>query len=215
MSTFGYIATRGLVPTGFSVGGVDLSASSVDDSFNSVTTVLSGLLNDEWILVAGFLTNAVNNGWFQVDTDSTATKIKQVMDTPVNLVTEAAGDSVTIVGYYRGLNESYTLETAAHTVTPSDSPVISATPALDGTTETIYKRNDKQWRILTDFISEADWPQWREFMQSVHGGEAFTFDAFGTIASPDDPVSVQLVGTPQYSNPYSKVMQISMLVKVL
>jgi len=215
MTAITYVAKRGFEESGFSANGTDISASSADDSFNATATDLSGVVDDEWILVSGFSINDVNNGWFQADGASTTTKILEVNDPVVNLITEAAGDAVTITGYKRGLNESYEIETEAHILTPQDTPIAKQAMALDGTPETLFTRNDATWEVNTDFILESAWLQWREFIRSVSGGEIFTFDAYGSIASPDNPISVMLVGTPRYSNPYGKVMQLSMRVREL
>jgi len=210
MTAFVYTATRSLEKTSFNVTGTDISVDSTDDSFNATTTSLLGVLNNEWIDVNGFSTNAVNNGWFQVNGDSIATKIIEDSFTP--LVTEAVGDIVTIQGYKRGLNQSYSIQTSSHDLTPSDRPVINSRTSLDGKVETIFSRIDAGWNILTDFISESSWNQWLEFMRSVSGGEPFSFDAFGSIASPDNPIQVRMDGRPSYSNPYARTMQIRMRV---
>lgn len=79
MSVVTYTALREFEPSlnAFAKNGVDISAAATDDSFNSSSTVLSGLNTDEWVLVSGFA-NAANNGWFQVKSGSTSTKILQV-----------------------------------------------------------------------------------------------------------------------------------------
>jgi len=71
-----YTALREIEPTGYSKSGVDISAAFADDSFNASSTVLTGLNADEWVLTSGF-TNG-NNGWFQVKSASTSTKILQL-----------------------------------------------------------------------------------------------------------------------------------------
>lgn len=67
-----YIAKREIEPTGFSKTGTDFTALGSDDSFDAVTTNLSGLLIDQWLQAAGFVRNA---GWFQVKSNSTSAKI--------------------------------------------------------------------------------------------------------------------------------------------
>ena len=68
----------------------DISASSVDNSFNDSTSGFSGLTDGDIILVKGF-TEFQNNGQFIVQS-MTSAKIIVYED----LVTESAGDSVTI-----------------------------------------------------------------------------------------------------------------------
>lgn len=211
MATFNYTAVRGLVKTSLLAVGSDISAALGDLSFNATTTNLSGAADNSWLDVSGF-TNAANNGVMQVNGNSTTTKIIQDTNT---LVTEAAGNVVTIQGYVRGVGESYTLETAAHNIVPADRPVVKRAQSLDGTSENIFTRNDEMWNITTDFIDADDFPQWREFLKSIHAGEPFTFDPYGTIATPVDPVSVEIMGTPSYANPFKLTMQITMRVRVL
>lgn len=38
-------------------------------------------------------------------------------------------------------------------------------------------------------VHKDDLPKWREFKSSTAAGETFTFDAFGSEASPDDPIT--------------------------
>jgi len=154
--------------------------------------------------------NAANNGFFQANGDSVAAKI--IQDTGA-LVDEDAGAEVTLQGYLRGLGVDYQLETQAHKVLIGEKPIVNTEFALDGTSESIYTRNDRFWQITTDFISEQDFFQWREFVQSVHGGETFILDPYGSILTPDKSIAVELDDAPKYSNPYSKVMQISMRVR--
>jgi len=64
--------------------------------------------------------------------------------------------------------------------------------AIGGDPETIYLRVDRSWDLLTVPFDRADLPQWEEFFASVEGGELFTFDAWGTVAVPDNPVTVEM-----------------------
>lgn len=69
-----------------------ISASTTDDSFNdSGSNFGTSIVEDDHIEVSGF-TESANNGTFLADDDSTTSKIK----VKANLVTEAAGDAVTI-----------------------------------------------------------------------------------------------------------------------
>src|SRR5689334_13157847 len=77
MASVTYTALREIEPTGYAKTAGDLAAAPADDSFTATTTVLTGLLADQWVLVAGFA-HADNNGWFQVLADSTASKVLQV-----------------------------------------------------------------------------------------------------------------------------------------
>lgn len=73
-----------------SFSGITLSASTTDDSFNDSASGLADFDGYAWINVSGF-TDSSNNGIFAVEA-VTAAKITVVE----NLVTEIAGDSVTV-----------------------------------------------------------------------------------------------------------------------
>jgi hypothetical protein len=195
MGAITYIALREFEPTGYAKTGTDISAAAGDDSFNATSTVLTGLLNDEWILVEGFA-NAANNGWFQANGNSTSTKIAQ--DTTTSLVTEAAGPMVTITGYRRGLDQTYTLEFYSERVDRSVQVKRSVQqPMGGGAPEVLTYRRETfvDVRILGPLgalLTETQILQWREFLASAEGGETFTFDRYGTVAVPVEPKSAIL-----------------------
>lgn len=190
MASIIYVALREFEPTGFSKTGTDISAAAGDDSFNATSTNLSGVLDNEWVLVSGFA-NAANNGWFQANGNSTSTKISQ--DTTTALVTEAAGPSVTIIGYKRGLNQSYAMdfgvERADRNVRTKRS---SHQPMGGGAPEVLNYRDEKYIQVSTGIVAETGLAQWREFLASVSGGETFTFDRYGTAAAPVEAKTVML-----------------------
>lgn len=47
--------------------------------------------------------------------------------------------------------------------------------------------------VTTVPITTATKDRWREFAASVGNGETFTFDAYGTKAAPDNPITVSMV----------------------
>lgn len=190
MPVITYTAKRDIETTGYSKSGTDISANGTNDTFNSVSTVLTGLANDEWVKVAGFA-NAANNGWFQANGASAATQITQ--DTSIALVTEAAGPSITLVGYKRGLNQQYSYEFQAQELTRSAEIARRQSKSLSGVVETLRYRREGFWQVELTPIPKADLPRWREILHSVDGGEGFTFDPYGTIAVPDKPLSCDLV----------------------
>lgn len=188
MSAITYTALREFEPTQTVVRS-DISVDALDDSFNAPAG-LAGFLDDEWILVSGFA-NAANNGWFQINGNSTATKILQ--DTSSALVTEAAGPSVTIKGYKRGLNQIYSLEFGVERADRAVSVVRNVRQPLGGgAPEVLTHRREPVIDVRTTVIPEAKLPQWREFLASVEGGETFTFDRYGTIAVPVEQKTVML-----------------------
>lgn len=165
-----------------------ISVVAADDSFNAAAG-LSGFLDNEWVYVSGFV-NAANNGWFQLNGNSTATKISQ--DTSTSLVDEGAGPIVTIQGYKRGLNQAYNLEFGVERADRAPETVRNRHVALGGARETILHRRDVFLDIRTGVIEEVNIKQWREFMASVEGGELFTFDRYGTVASPVEPKTASM-----------------------
>jgi hypothetical protein len=189
MSVITYIALRDLEPT-IVVTQDDISVSAVDDSFNAPAGLL-GFLDNEWILVSGF-SDPINNGWFQLNGNSTAAKILQDSTTP--LVTEAAGNDITIQGYKRGLNETYSME-AGLSVADRSVKVVknSKQPLGGGSPETLLHRREVFLDVRTTSLEEVVMGQWREFLASVEGGEPFTFDRYGSLVSPVEPKTVELV----------------------
>ena len=191
MARITYTAKREIEPsTVAQIISAGISVASADDSFNAAAG-LSGLLNDEWILVSGFA-NAVNNGWFQLSANSTSTKISQ--DTTTALVTEAAGPSITIKGYKRGFNQQYNIDNFLVEQANRNVKIIkNVQRALGGgQPEVLTHRRDVMIDVTTGLILETNIKQWREFLASVEGGELFTFDRYGTIAVPVEPLQVYL-----------------------
>ena len=191
MARITYIAKRDFEPsTVAQIFSAGISVSGTDDSFNAASG-LSGLINNEWILVSGF-NNAANNGWFQLSANSTSTKISQ--DTTTSLVTESSGVAVTIKGYKRGFGQSYDIDNFLVERADRNVKVVkNVQRALSGgQPEVLTHRRDVTFDITTGLILEADIKKWREFLASVEGGESFTLDRYGTVASPSEPLLVYL-----------------------
>lgn len=188
MSVITYSAKREIEKTGFFASGLDISADTVDDSYNSVSSDLSGVADDEWVNVAGF-SDPANNGWFQANGTSTITKI--IQDT-ADLVAEAAGNVVTVQGYKRGLGQAYEIEFGAERLDRRVDITRKQHRSIGGQTETLLHRNDVKWMCQTDILEQSDLPQWYEFIHSVEGGETFTFDPYGAVATPDESLPVIL-----------------------
>jgi len=150
-----YTALREFEPT-ISVAADDISVSGTDDSFNAPAGLL-GFLDTEWILVSGFA-NAVNNGWFQLDGNSTATKISQ--DTTTSLVTEAAGPDVMIQGYKRGINQQYSIEAGLQMADRSVKVARNSRQAIGGgAPEVLLYRREVFIDVRTTSIEEPYMPQ--------------------------------------------------------
>ena len=69
--------------------------------------------------------------------------------------------------------------------------------SLSGETESILLRSEKHYNCQTEaFLPGSALDEHIvEFLASVENSEIFTFDRFGTIAQPDNPVSCVLVST--------------------
>ena len=94
-------------------------------------------------------------------------------------------------------------------------PIIKAreSRALSGATETVLERIDYEYTFATvppqDSALQA---KFREFMASVAGGETFTIDPLGTEATPDNPITVQLIPN-TYSERREAVLYFSYLFR--
>ena len=64
---------------------------------------------------------------------------------------------------------------------------------FDGTIETILHYHKEVITVSTR-VDAAGVLQFREFMGSIAGGEAFIFDEFGTVAAPVDAVNCRVSG---------------------
>lgn len=188
MSVITYVALREMETDGYSKTGTDISVAHADNSFNSASTDLTGLADNDWILVSGF-SNAANNGWFQANGASVLHKITQ--DTTASLVTEAAGAAITITGYKRGYGQSYSLEFYTERGDRSVKVKRSlAQPMGGGAPEVMLYRREAYLDVtvlgaLGALLTDTQILQYREFLASVEGGEVFTFDQYGTVAVPD------------------------------
>ena len=91
---------------------------------------------------------------------------------------------------------SYSIEFSAEQLTPIFTPSANENRSLGGTTETTFNRLDESWAVSAAFQAQSTYDDWREFFSSVAGGESFTFDAYGTVASPDNAQTVIMEGAP-------------------
>jgi hypothetical protein len=196
MSIITYAAKRNIEKNNFLATGADLSVSDTDNSINSTSTDLSGILAGEWIYVEGF-TETDNNGWLQILSASTTNKI--IIDSAFVLVTEAAGDSINIIGYKRGMGELYQLEFFNRNITPRVNHVKRESISIGGIRRSIIHRTDYMYNVsllpnpnvLSDYYR-----QWMEFIYSVSASEVFQFDENGTIAVPITDFNCTMEGSP-------------------
>ena len=193
MTVLNYTAKNKIVTTGFNVSGaVDISLLASDDSINSATTDLSGLLADQWVHLTG---TAVDDGWHQLLLDSTANKIT----TKSTLTDETAGSAISITGYFHGLGEVYDLEFRSNVLNQSFNNIINNAESLSGLVETLFFREIELWQIATIELTDAEMLYWLEFLASVRAGESFSLDVYGTVAVPDNLIQCRLDGDPGIS----------------
>lgn len=199
MSSLTYTAKRNFVLEGLDVSGTDISIVATDDTFNSTSTDLSGMVSGDWILVSG---SAVDDGWHQLSANSTTTKIT----TSSALTIESSGSLISIVGYKHGLDESYDLDFDAQNLDQSYDAKTKTSESLSGIVETLFLSEIKYWDIVTMPMSENTLLYWVEFIGSVRAGEPFSFDPYGSIASPSGVVSSILQGNPTISRVESSLL---------
>lgn len=196
MSIITYAAKRNIEKNDFLATGTDISVSDVDNSINSTTTDLSGILAGEWVYVVNF-DETDNNGWLQVLSASTSTKI--IIDSAFVLVTEAAGNSINIIGYKRGMGELYQLEFFNRNITPRVKHIKRGSISIGGIRRSVLHRTDYMYNVSllpnTNILADY-YRQWMEFIYSVSASESFQFDENGTIAIPVNDFDCVMEGSP-------------------
>ncbi len=67
--------------------------------------------------------------------------------------------------------------------------------SLSGAVESLLFRSEKHYRCQTGLIEPRSLDELRiiEFLASVENAEPFTFDRYGTVAQPDNPVTCLMV----------------------
>lgn len=99
-----------------------------------------------------------------------------------------------ISGHSAGIDYSLTFD--AQQYDTELVPKVAQSIAIDGTTQTDFKRLDEVYDIDTDLFASSLVDDWLEFLASVAGGETFTFDATSSNpAAPGTPLSVIIEGT--------------------
>ena len=117
-----------------------------------------------------------------LSTALTATQVKTIYDAEKHMF--KANSVFTQVG------EDYSLDVDMPVVNRSEKSISNKTISLGGNQETVFQRSDVMHNITIGPTHKNGMPELRTFLQSVNAGETFTFDPYGTVASPDDPISV-------------------------
>lgn len=95
-----------------------------------------------------------------------------------------------ITGHTAGTE--YSLDVDMTDIDPGDETESDEHVALDGSTETVFNRIDEIWGFTTIPLDIAAMAEVREFLNSHVSGEPFTIDPYGTVAAPDNPITVKL-----------------------
>ncbi len=76
-------------------------------------------------------------------------------------------------------------------------PVAKRNTSLSGAVESLLFRSEQSFRCQTALLEPRSLVESRvvEFLASVENSETFTFDRYGSIAQPDNPVSAIMVST--------------------
>ncbi len=188
MTAVTYTALRSITRTSFSASA-KTDISTTVSTFSSVAGDLLGANSGEWVLVSGFA-NSTNDGWHQLSTNSTTTTITVTS----TLVVEAAGNSVTILGYLRGLEQIYSIDLRVKSMAKKRVVSKAVSKSLDGSTESQLNFSKNAYAIDTSSLTGSIYDQFIEFLDSCENGEAFSFDKDGTVASPSTIISAKITG---------------------
>jgi len=94
------------------------------------------------------------------------------------------------------VSTAYSIEFDSLLLQPGFNGDSVAKRSIGGSTETVFKRFDETWDFTASNQAESLFNDWVEFFASVAGGESFTLDAYGSIATPDNVQTVIMVGQP-------------------
>lgn len=87
--------------------------------------------------------------------------------------------------------QEYDLTLSLSTANRSEPETSYTSQSIEGQKETIFHRSEVNYNLLINRITSANLPDVRAFLQSVRGRASFSFDRYGTGASPDDPRLVE------------------------
>jgi hypothetical protein len=198
-------ATGWTLGTGVSIAaGVASKAAGVASNLERDIVVTEGLVYD-----VTYTINSISLGGMAQTIAGTAGASRTTAGTYVESIVAGADaslryktayDSAVVseidnVSVMLGAN-NYDLEFLANA---SRVPHTNKTPVKsdDGTTQTIViNSGEMKYNITTQPMEygSALYLQFMEFLNSVRDGEAFTYDWRGTVATPDNPETVKIVG---------------------
>jgi len=107
----------------------------------------------------------------------------------------AADRADLVTGHTVGTNYQILVKLISYSMSV-DQPKTMHT-ALNGRVETVLKRATKIYSATVSW-SDAINANMEEFLFSIAGGELFSFDPYGTIVTPDQPLEVVSINSQQY-----------------
>ena len=111
----------------------------------------------------------------------------------MSVITYTATQKI-ISGHSSGVQ--YSMEVKARALDNTLSYVRNTQESLGGAVQTLFHREVERWSLTIGSFArtggEGTMEQVNEFLASVRAGEIFQFDAYGTIATPDNVQSVVL-----------------------
>jgi len=87
----------------------------------------------------------------------------------------------------------YSIDVILEQADRSVRPIVDQQRAIGGSQETLLHRVDVSWQIVIGSINNAGLPAMREFLDSVYAGENFIIDIYGSVATANDPITVEPV----------------------
>jgi hypothetical protein len=94
------------------------------------------------------------------------------------------------------LGVSYDLDLSPMVLQPVDKPIYHEEVSIAGNTQVAVEREDELFdvELLQLLVGTQEYENVLEFLKSVNLKETFIFDAYGSVASPDDPRTAILTG---------------------
>ncbi len=100
-------------------------------------------------------------------------------------------------------NQSFDMNLTLMRLDPSRKVTRREQLALGGAQETVYFRGERVWRCDTWPIARGTtaFDQMREFLDSVEGGEGFSFDPYGSVGDSPDALRTVKLTSKGYAEP--------------
>lgn len=159
-----------------------LSASQVGGVIGATNTRFSvGINHHSGVPANPFVGNIT--GVRVINTALTASQIRTIYDREKSLFIANAP--------YRVVGTQYGLDYDVSSLDYSESEESEESESMSGRNiETIYSRSTGVWNLTITNLQPVNLPTVRNFLHATRGNAEFTFDPYGTIAVPAEPVTV-------------------------